>query len=463
MRVQKSLLRLGMSLFLISGSLVSGFSQARVVEYKLANGLKLIVSEDHRAPVVVSQVWYRIGSSYEHNGITGVSHVLEHMMFKGTQKIPPGEFSRIISANGGRENAFTSSDYTAYFQRLEKSRLKVSFRLEADRMRNLRLQDKEFQKEVRVVMEERRLRTEDKPESMTYELFNAAAYAVNSYRTPVIGWMNDLQNMELADLKDWYQRWYAPNNSIVVVAGDVNAEEVYQLAKKYFGSLKPSENLRRPKPQIEPAQKGLRRIQVKMPAQLPYLLMGYPVPSLKTAKLEWEPYALEVLAGILDGGDSARLSTRLIRGKGMVSSAGAGYSLNTRMSTMFLLEAVPAQGYSIKQAEAALIKEITDLKQNRITQDELNRVKAQVVASNVFERDSIFYQAMQIGRYETVGLGWRRIDEYVPRIQAVTAEQVQQVARKYLKQDRLTVAELVPLPMNTKKGKAGKGGQHGHH
>jgi len=458
MRIQKPLLWLCGTLLL-----VSGVSQARVVEFNLANGLKLIVSEDHRAPVVVSQVWYRIGSSYEHNGITGISHVLEHMMFKGTRMLAPGEFSRIISANGGRENAFTSSDYTAYFQRLEKSRLKVSFRLEADRMRNLRLQDKEFQKEVRVVMEERRLRTEDKPESMTYEQFNAIAYSSNPYRTPVIGWMNDLQNLELVDLKNWYQRWYAPNNAIVVVAGDVNAEAVYQLAKKYFGPLKPSKNLRRPKPQIEPEQKGLRRLQVKMPAQLPYLLMGYPVPSLKTAKHEWEPYALEVLAGILDGGDSARLSTRLIRGKGLASSAGAGYSLNTRMSTLFLLEAVPAQGYSIKQAEAALIGEINDLKKTRISPDELNRVKAQVVASNVFERDSIFYQAMQIGRYETVGLGWRRIDEYVPRIQAVTAEQVQQVARKYLRQDKLTIAELVPLPMNTKKTRSGKGAQHGHH
>ena len=192
-----------------------------VTEYRLDNGLKLLVKEDHRAPVVVSQVWYKVGASYEHDGITGVSHVLEHMMFKGTDAHPPGEFSRIISENGGRENAFTSKDYTAYFQRLEKSRLAVSFELEADRMRNLHLQDKEFQKEINVVMEERRLRTEDKPTALTYEQFIAAAFVSGSVRIPTIGWMNDLENMELEDLQRWYQRWYAPNNAIVVVVGDV--------------------------------------------------------------------------------------------------------------------------------------------------------------------------------------------------------------------------------------------------
>ena len=446
------------------GLLMLSTAQAKVSEFQLENGLKLIVREDHRAPVVVSQVWYKVGSSYEHNGVTGVSHVLEHMMFKGTKKLEPGEFSRIIAAQGGRENAFTSRDYTAYFQRLEKSRLKVSFELEADRMRGLQLTDEEFQKEVRVVMEERRLRTEDKPESYTYEQFNAVAQLTSPYRTPIIGWMKDLESMTVADLKDWYQRWYAPNNATVVVAGDVDAKAVYALAKQYFGPLKPSKNLLPPKPQTEPQQKGQRRIKVKMPAQLPYLLMGYPVPSLKEADEEWEAYALEVLAGVLDGGDSARLPTRLVRQQGMLTSTGAGYTLAGRLSGQLLLEAVPAQGFSILQAEEALLKEVKLLREKPVSKDELERIKAQVVASNVFERDSIFYQAMQTGVYETVGLGWKRLDEYVDKIQSVTAEQVQAVAVKYLVDDRLSVAEMVPLPMDQKAmSKKVSGGQHGRH
>jgi zinc protease len=438
-------------------------TQAKVTEFTLDNGLKLIVNEDHRAPVVVSQVWYKVGSSYEKNGITGVSHVLEHMMFKGTETLKPGEFSRIISANGGRENAFTSRDYTAYFQRLEKSRLPVSFKLEADRMRGLKLDDKEFQKEVNVVMEERRLRTEDKPEAFTYEKFNAVAQLTSPYRTPIIGWMKDLQSMTVADLDQWYRRWYAPNNATVVVAGDVDPKEVLALAKKYFGPLKPSENLLPPKPQTETEQTGPRSIQVKLPAKLPYLIMGYPVPTLNVAEKEWEVYALEVLAGILDGGDSARLPARLVNQKGLLTSAGAGYSLNSRLSGLFLLDAVPAQGYTVKQAEQALRKEIQALHEKPVTQAELDRIKAQVVASNVYERDSIFYQAMQIGVYETVGLGWKRIDDYVNKIQAVTAEQVQSVAKKYLIEDKLTLAELIPLPMEkSQPSSQSVGVKHGH-
>ena len=281
-----------------------------VHEYMLDNGLKLIVKEDHRAPVVVSQVWYGVGASYEHDGITGVSHVLEHMMFKGTDRHGPGEFSRIIAENGGSENAFTSKDYTAYFQRLEKSRLPVSFELESDRMRNLKLDDEEFAKEVRVVMEERRLRTEDKPTSLTYEQFMATAFTSSSYRIPTIGWMDDLENMQLADLQQWYDRWYAPNNAIVVVVGDIVPEEVLALARQHFGPLKP-ETLTAPKPRVEPKQAGQRRVTVRVPAEVPYVVMGYKVPVLKTAAVDWEPYALTVLAGVLDGGSSARLTAEL--------------------------------------------------------------------------------------------------------------------------------------------------------
>ena len=434
-----------------------------VHEYELANGLKLIVKEDHRAPVVVSQVWYGVGASYEHDGITGVSHVLEHMMFKGTDRHGPGEFSRIIAENGGSENAFTSKDYTAYFQRLEKSRLPVSFELEADRMRNLKLDEKEFAKEVKVVMEERRLRTEDKPTSLTYEQFMATAYTSGSYRIPTIGWMDDLENMELADLQRWYDRWYAPNNATVVVVGDVDPRAVLALAKKHFGPLKP-EALEPPKPRIEPEQVGQRRITVRRPAKVPYMVMGYKAPVLKTASEEWEPYALTVLAGVLDGGSSARLSRELVRGQQIATSAGASYDPYARQSSMFLLDVTPANSHTIESAEQALQEQIQRLRTEPVAQDELDRIKAQTIAGEVYQQDSIFYQGMVIGKLETTGMSWRLKDEFVERINAVTAEQVQAVAKKYLVESGLTVAVLEPLPMDSEKTarNAATGGGHAH-
>jgi zinc protease len=434
-----------------------------VHEYQLDNGLKLIVKEDHRAPVVVSQVWYRVGASYEHDGITGISHVLEHMMFKGTKNHAPGEFSRIISENGGRQNAFTSDDYTAYFQRLEKSRLPVSFELEADRMRNLELTEEEFRKEIKVVMEERRMRTDDKPTSYTYEQFNATAFTSSSYRIPIIGWMNDLENMELADLQDWYERWYAPNNAIVVVVGDVEPEAVLELAKQHFGPLKP-EKINPPKPRVEPEQEGPRTLTVRQPAEVPYLVMGYKVPVLKTAAEDWEPYALDVLAGILDGGDSARLARELVRGSQVASSTGASYDLYDRQSSLFLFDGTPSNSHSIDDLQQALLAQVTRLQEEPVTGDELVRVKAQVVASNIYEQDSVFYQGMKIGQLESVGLDWRLEEDYVDRINAVTPEQVQAVARTYLVEDRWTVAVLDPLPIEpgSKPRQPQQGGGHAH-
>ncbi|MDX5411387.1 MAG: insulinase family protein [Thauera sp.] len=452
---------------LLTAGLLSGAATAAptVHEYTLDNGMKLVVKPDHRAPVVVSQIWYKVGSSYEHDGITGVSHVLEHMMFKGTEKHGPGEFSRIIAENGGRENAFTSRDYTAYFQSLEKSRLPVAFELEADRMRNLRLDAEEFAKEVKVVMEERRLRTEDNAQALTYEQFNATAFINSPYRNPIIGWMDDLEGMRLEDLQHWYERWYAPNNATLVVAGDVEPDAVYKLAKRHFGAHEDG-RIEPTKPRREVAQRGQRHITVKAPAEVPYLIMGYKVPVLLTAEEEWEPYALEVLAGILDGGDSARLTRDLVRGRQIAVSAGAGYSLYGRQESLLMLDGAPAAGHDVDALESALREQIAQLRDAPVTAAELERVKAQVLADHVYQQDSVFYQAMQIGTLETIGLGWRRMDEYLPRIQAVTAEQVQAVARKYLVDERLTVAVLEPQPMDAdaraRARAAAMGGGHGH-
>jgi zinc protease len=453
----------GLLALVLSLSSAASLAAGTVHEYQLDNGLKLIVKEDHRAPIMVSQVWYKVGSSYEHDGITGVSHVLEHMMFKGTGVHPAGEFSRIIAENGGSENAFTSRDYTAYFQTMEKSRLPVSFELEADRMRNLVIPEQEFLKEVQVVMEERRMRTEDNPQSLAYEQFNATAYVSSPYRIPVIGWMDDLESMHVEDLKSWYRKWYAPNNATVVVVGDVDPDQVHALAKKYFGPLKPSD-IEPAKPRREIEQRGSKRIEVKAPAELPYLIMGYKVPVVLTAGAEelWEPYALEVLAGVLDGGTAARLASELVRGQSVAASAGAAYDGYDRLQGLFLLSGTPANDHTTEQLEQALRAQIERLREEQVGNDELARVKAQIRASRVYEQDSIFYQAMQIGMLETVGLDWSELERYHERIAAVTPQQVQAVARKYLVDDRLTVAELVPQPIDTRRPPRTGGAVHAH-
>ncbi len=436
-------------------------SESGVYTYQLDNGLKILVQPDHRSPVVVSQIWYKVGGSYEYPGVTGVSHALEHMMFKGTKNLKPGEFSEIIAANGGSENAFTGKDYTAYFQRIASDRLELCLKHEADRMRHLQLEESEFKKEIEVIKEERRTRTDDSPTSLTYEQFNAAAYLNSSYQQPIIGWMDDLHNMQLKDLSNWYQTWYAPNNATLVVAGDVQPEQVYMWAKKYFGPLKPSQ-IEPPKPRKEVQQIGERRITVKAPASVPYLLMGYKVPVLNTVEEEWEVYALEVLAGVLDGGNSSRLSRHLVRQSEIATSVGAGYDPYARQQTLFLFDGTPRDGHSVQELEAAIIKQIENIKRTAPSKEELSRVKAQVMAASVYEKDSVFYQAMQLGTLETVGLGWQKKDQYLDKIRQVTAQQVQLVAKKYLNSNGLTVAVLDPQPIkNGQPRKPVAGGRHG--
>lgn len=436
----------------IPGVTIAANEHPSTHSFRLDNGLKLVVREDHRSPVVVSQIWYKIGSSYEHNGLTGISHLLEHMMFKGTKKHPAGEFSRIISANGGRENAFTGRDYTAYFQQLERSRLAVSFELEADRMQNLLLPEDEYAKEQQVVIEERRLRTEDNPEAQAQELFNATAYVNSGYHHPVIGWMDDIRQISRSDLMAWYRRWYRPGNATLVVAGDVTPEAVLELAQKYFGGIADSRPAAYHAPSREIEQRGPRRAIIKVPAELPYLLMGYKVPVLHDDPDSWEPYALDVLSGILAGGDSARLPSRLVRGQQVAASASANYDLYAREQELLSLDGTPSQGHTLDELETALRAEITTLRNELVDSTELERIKAQVVASDVYQKDSVFYQAMEIGMLETVGLGWRVADDYVRRVRAVTAEQVRDVARRYLIDDRLTITELHPLPLGSHGG-----------
>ena len=433
---------------LVAAGTASG--QNAVQERKLANGMRVIVKEDHRAPTVVHMVWYLAGSMDEVSGSSGVAHVLEHMMFKGTKKVKSGEFSRRIAAAGGRENAFTNRDYTAYFQQVPKTALPLMFELEADRMSNLLVTADEFSREIKVVMEERRLRTEDQPRALVAEALNAEAYFAHPYRWPVIGWMNDLENMSYLDARNWYARWYVPNNALVVVVGDVKAEEVFALAQKYYGRIKAGPLPAR-KPQTEPEQRGVRRLVVKAPAELPYLLMGWKCPVLRDVDKDWQPYALEVLAGVLDGNESARLNQSLVRNSRLASEVGAGYDATARGPGMCFLEGTPSQGRSALELEAGLRAELARIVQDGVTEDELARVKAQVVASQVFKRDSIFGQAMEIGQFETAGLSHKDIDRVLARVKAVSAEQVRAAAKAYFTDDALTVVVLEPQPLNQAK------------
>ncbi|MEL6710687.1 MAG: pitrilysin family protein [Pseudomonadota bacterium] len=415
----------------------------KVHEYHLDNGLQVIVKPDHRAPLVVAQIWYKVGSSYEETGSTGLSHVLEHMLFKGTKQHGPGEYSRQIAALGGTENAFTGRDYTAYFATLAAEHLEPMLALEADRMQHLVLQPAEFAKELEVVKEERRLRTDDSPTGRTYEQLQAVAWRASPYRNPVIGWMQDLNQMKLADLEVWYQRWYAPNNAVLVVVGDVQPEAVLALAKRYFGPI-PRRTVIPLKLQQEPKQHGITRVTVRTPAQQPYLMLGYKVPVIGKTPEDWEPYALAILASLLDGGASARLPGELVRKQRIAASIGANYDPYSRLANLFYFSGTPTDEHTIADLQQALFQQITRLQTDLLTPAELTRVINQAVAAKVYEQDSLFYQAMQIGLLATIGLDWRLSTEEVARLRAVTPEQVRTVAQRYLIENNLTIATLEP-------------------
>ena len=455
--MRSNLLRITFLLFACAPlTWAAGADSADTHEYRLSNGLKLIVREDHRAPTVAHMVWYRAGSMDEVNGKTGVAHVLEHMMFKGTEKVKTGEFSRLVAAVGGRENAFTSRDYTAYFQQVEKSKLDTVIQLEADRMSNLNFDDAEFLKEIQVVMEERRLRTEDNPSSLLNEAFMATAYMSSPYRHPVVGWMNDLQNMKAADARDWYRSWYAPNNATVVISGDVDPKQVLKTVEKYYGAVDAHELPVR-KPQIAPLQKGIKQIQVKAPADNAQLTMGWKVPKLEPGKLDdVEPYALELLTGVLDGYDNARLNRTLVKQEKVVNDVGVGYDMISRGPELFLISATMAKGKTVAQAQASIRKALEELKQKGILESELKRIKVRILSDQIYKRDSIFGQAMEIGSTEMAGFSWKDIDYMLQKMQTITPEQVQSVAKKYLIDEGLTIATLDPQARQSDASKESK-------
>ena len=455
--MRSTLLRFSFYLMLICPSAWAavGAGASDTHEFKLSNGLKLIVREDHRAPTVAHMAWYRAGSMDEVNGRTGVAHVLEHMMFKGTDKVKSGEFSRLVAAVGGRDNAFTSRDYTAYFQQVEKSKLNEVIKLEADRMSNLNFDDAEFLKEIQVVMEERRLRTEDNPTSLLFESLMATAYMSSPYRHPIVGWMNDLENMKAADARDWYRSWYKPNNVTVVIVGDVDPKAVLKVVEKYYGAAAAKELPER-KPQIEPPQKGIKRVQVKASADNARLAMAWKVPKLQPGKLDDpEPYAIELLTAVLDGYDNARLNRQLVKQERVVNDVGVGYDMISRGPELFLISASMAKGKTVEQAESSIRKALKEVADQGILESELKRIKVRTLADQIYKRDSIFGQAMEIGSTEMAGFSWREIDLMLEKMQAITPSQVQAVAKKYLVDEGLTIGVLDPQVRKSGDSKQG--------
>ena len=425
-------------------------------EFMLSNGMKVIVKEDHRAPTVAHMVWYKAGSIDEVNGKTGVAHVLEHMMFKGTKKLKPGDFSKQVAAVGGRDNAFTSKDYTAYFQQIEKRHLEKMMAIESDRMANLQIREDEFAKEIQVVMEERRLRTDDQASAIVYEQLVAAAFINSPYRNPIIGWMDDLKNMTYQDALEWYQDWYAPNNAVLVVSGDVEPNEVHALAQKYYGAI-PAKKIKDRKPQQEIPQIGARRIQVKAPAENPDITFAWKVPKVEPADIKLiDPYALSVLAGILDGHANSRLNRKLVRDLRLADSVDASYGMTGRGPQLFGISASPAKGKTIADIEKHVRLILNEIRQSGVTDAELNRVKSQLLSAQIYKRDSIFAQAMEIGMSEMNGISWKYLDEILFNIQAVTSSDIQKVVEKYFVDDALTVAILEPQPIKEKNAVAQK-------
>lgn len=422
--------------------------------FTLKNGMQLIVKPDHRAPTAVHMLWLRVGSMDELSGTTGVAHVLEHMMFKGTPTVKAREFSQRVAALGGEDNAFTSTDYTAYYQQIPKDKLEEVMKLQADSFVNNQWPDDEFKHELEVVKEERRMRTDDQPRSLLYEQLMAASYVLNPYRNPIIGWMNDLDNMTPDDARAFYQQWYTPLNAAVVIAGDVQPEEALALAEKYYGSL-PAKPLPVRKPALEPIQVGIRRFEIKAPAEQANLLMAFKVPQLKSVdqptQSDWDALALTVLSAILDGNDGARLERNLINSEQRVAdNASTRNGMYGRGPQLFFVSGVPAAGKTVEDLELALRAQIKRVADEGVTEAELKRVKTQWIAAEIYQRDSVFSQANDLGSLWAIGMPLETKDKLIEMLRKVTADQVKAVAKKYFGDDQLTVAVLNPQPRDPK-------------
>ncbi|HEV8311055.1 MAG TPA: pitrilysin family protein [Methylomirabilota bacterium] len=413
---------------------------AEVVEATLENGLKVLLLEDHRSPVISLQIWYRVGSRNERIGLSGLSHYLEHMMFKGTSKYGPRAYARLVEEQGGQENAFTAQDATTYFVNIVADKIELILDLEAERMRHLLLEAREVDAERKVILEERRTRTEDDPIGTLAEELNAVAFKAHPYRIPPIGFMDDIQRITAQDLRRWYDTYYVPNNAVLVAVGDFVAAELLAKIRARFEAIP-----RSPDPPavqiVEPAQRGERRVWVKKEAQLPVIFMGYHTPNITSP----DAYALEVTATILSAGRTSRLYRRLVYEERLALDAGGDYTRLSLDPDMFTFYATVLPGKTVEDVERVLLAEVERLRTEPVGAEELQRAKNQLESGFVFGQDSVYVRASTLARHELVG-SWRLRDEFLPRIRAVTARDIQDVARRYFVGDHQTTAILVPVP-----------------
>ncbi|SFG85512.1 zinc protease [Palleronia marisminoris] len=415
---------------------------AEVTSFTLDNGLDVVVIEDHRAPVVVHMVWYKVGAADEEPGVSGIAHYLEHLMFKGTDELEPGEFSRTVAQQGGTDNAFTSYDYTAYFQRVASDRLDLMMEMEADRMRDLQLDDRDIATELRVVQEERNQRIENDPGALFSEQRDAAQYLNHPYGRPIIGWMHEVESLELEDATSFYERYYAPNNAILVVAGDVDPEHVRELAKEHYGPLDPTENLpERVRPQ-EPPQLAERRITYEDPrVAQPYVIRTYLAPERETGAQE-EAAALTLLAEVLGSGQTSELNSRLQFGTGEALYTSAFYSGTSYDDTTFGLVMVPAPGVSLEAAEAALDRELADFLEDGVDPEQLDRIKTELGAALIYESDSPQSLANRYGRALATGLTLDDVEAWPDILDRTTAEDIMAAARDVFDRNRAVTGYL---------------------
>lgn len=411
-------------------------------EYTLDNGLNVIIKEDHRSPVVISQVWYRVGSNDEPEKLGGISHLLEHMMFKGTKAVSAADFERLIAKFGGSNNAFTSRDYTAYYEVFPANRLGLALELEADRMTNLQLNQSDFASEQQVVMEERRQRTDDNPNARAFEQFSKMTYPDSPKGESVIGPMAEIEAVTLDDLKQWYRTWYSPNNATVVIVGDVKPDEALAQVKKYFGDKKPQALPQRPSV-TQRAFRGYSEQTVKLPVQVPSVLLAYNLPTLTTVKEPKTAYSLALLSEVLDGGMSARLEKHLVRDKQLLASVGSGYSAFDRGDGLLLIQATPREGVSLEQVKTAILAEIDALKTQAILPKELQRAKTNTLTGLIYSQDSVSGQAQLIGSLNSIGLDDRMIQELPQVFDSISEQDLHQAAKHYLTQDNLTVLNVI--------------------
>ncbi len=451
--LKKSLLQLFAATVLASLVSLTAWADTTydLVQTQLDNGLTVIVKPDHRSPVEVTTVWYKVGGAYEHDGLTGISHVLEHLMFQGTKEVPEGVFLKKVTDVGGRYNAVTTSDYTKYYEVLAADKLELGLKLEADRMHNLVLTPHKVKKELKVVREERRMRTDDNPMGRTYERFMAASFVNSPYHNPVVGWETDLNHMTVANIRQWYKDWYQPNNAAILIVGDVNPQKTIALVKKYFGSI-PQRAVPQLKPRTEIPSLGQKKVNVDIPAKTPWMIMGYHTPSLVTmpeSSQGWQTYSLLMASAILAGGESSRLSQQLVRGKQLAAGADGNYDFLSLYTGLFGVYSLPTPGHSVDDLRSAILAQINLMKTEPVTQKELDRVKAQVIAAKVYQQDSVMAQADELGSYWVVGLPIELSNEFVNGVKAVKPEQVMAVIKKYCKKTNLTTAVLQPLAMPT--------------